>query len=882
MLSVCVLSSNQALSYFTKDNYYSQEEGLDCSKWWGRGSHKVGVSGKVKAEEFKNLLQGRSPDGEKELKVMQNLVSGHSRRAGIDMTFSAPKSVTLLSLEDDRVLAAHQCAVDKALQAVEQDAALVRRGKHHEVRSAKNLVVAQFQHDTSRVATGHQHPDPQLHTHCVALSLVRDVDHKWMSLHNESIYKNQKYFGMVYQNELGKQLQSLGYEIEQSGKGTLEVRGYTRQQVEEFSKRTQQIEDLDARSKKEERAYKRNIRQAKGVVPPREELHKRWKAQCQEIGIEHPAPRFSQPHSIKNKIVGREAIDSAILHLAERNSGFSERDIIFHALERNIGNTADYNHLKNLVRKHDGLVPGEENKHKFLIYATEESLRREKETVELMKQGQGKFKAIASQDEIDKVVQAKGEGKEFSEGQKLAFSSALLSTDQILGWQGVAGAGKSYALNDFRELTEKKGLKVVGLAPDAAAAEVLGTEAKMSEVSTLASFLNREDLPRSQVWVVDEAGKVSAKEMLDLFKKASKLDARVILVGDIRQMSSVQAGNPFKQLQKNGMNVALLGEHRRQQSKQLKLAVEQAAAGDLVDAIKTLESNVVVEKNPQKRSEKIVEEFFKLSVEERQKSLILSGSNKERLELTKLIRDELKKRGELGDEQSFTFLKPKNFTQEQAKSSSGYNLGDVVLRGKAELLTVTDKRDRFLELTDSTGRRELLSAEKVSRMRSFSCDETAVAVGDRLRWTMNHDKVRTNGSEVLVTGIGERSLTLKDKKGREFELGKNEIKLLDHALVRTVYGSQGLTADHVFFSTDKSLSRESMYVGISRGKKSAKIFAESETALLKYGNVSKSNKTAHDFTFDDVFEDVAKAEKKWRDLRAVHSREKSQSEGLSI
>jgi hypothetical protein len=135
--------------------------------------------------------------------------------------------------------------------------------------------------------------------------------------------------------------------------------------------------------------------------------------------------------------------------------------------------------------------------------------------------------------------------------QQRAVELAATTSDQMMAWQGVAGAGKTYALNALKELAQGQGYEVRGLAPSAEAAHGLG-EALGIETETVAGLLVSQPAnhpPTPTLWIVDEAGLLSMKDAHALLRRAALEQARVLLVGDTRQLSAVEAGNPFKSLQ---------------------------------------------------------------------------------------------------------------------------------------------------------------------------------------------------------------------------------------------------------------------------------------------------------------------------------------------
>jgi conjugative relaxase-like TrwC/TraI family protein len=237
MLSLTVISANQGETYYTAENYYSQGENQEHSNWAGKGARKFGLSDQVQGDDFKNLLHGYSPKGGKTLSDRK--IDPEKHRAGIDLTFSAPKSISLAALVGGNELLeqAHRAAVARTLEVIEERYAQtrVRTEEGRQAIATGNLIVAQFHHDTSR------EKDPQLHTHCVVINATQLANGRWQSLHNDVLFQQQKLLGMIYQNELAVEAQRLGYAIEPKANGQFELQGYTPEDLQTFSKRREQI-----------------------------------------------------------------------------------------------------------------------------------------------------------------------------------------------------------------------------------------------------------------------------------------------------------------------------------------------------------------------------------------------------------------------------------------------------------------------------------------------------------------------------------------------------------------------------------------------------------------------------------------------------------------
>lgn len=266
-------------------DYYSQtyDNASLITRWYGQGTLALGLSGEIKSKEiFANVCKGRTPNGN--VKLGRNI-----KRAAIDCTFSAPKSVSLSALVggDEGLVAAHHLAIEKTLSFMEKRYAQtrIRIGENRPRVKTGNLIVAQFDHIESREL------DPHLHTHALVMNLTQAPSGKWYSLYNSEIYKNKKLLGRLYQRYLAQEVQKLGYETERRKHGQFEIKGYDKQDLVEFSKRRQQIiaeTGYGARWKTREEAWE-ITRKAKQHLTP-QELKKYWRGEAASLGIVSVVP----------------------------------------------------------------------------------------------------------------------------------------------------------------------------------------------------------------------------------------------------------------------------------------------------------------------------------------------------------------------------------------------------------------------------------------------------------------------------------------------------------------------------------------------------------------------------------------------------------------
>jgi conjugative relaxase-like TrwC/TraI family protein len=277
-----------ALEYYEhlrRDDYYTRG-GEPPGRWAGQGAERLSLRSPVTHTEFDAALAGRDP------KTGDRLVQlggrGREHSAGWDMTFSAPKSVSVLwALSDERdrraIEQAHRAAVLAATAHLERMAGWARRGRAGSVRErTAGLLMAQFDHQTSRES------DPQLHTHCFIFNLAPRRDGSWGAIVSRELYKAQKAAGRVYRRELANELERLGYRLEQDN-DKLRVALIPRDIERAFSKRRQAIEEA-ARAhgyktaKGMELATLRTRRAKRDIRL--EELFKTWEAEAKAMGFE--------------------------------------------------------------------------------------------------------------------------------------------------------------------------------------------------------------------------------------------------------------------------------------------------------------------------------------------------------------------------------------------------------------------------------------------------------------------------------------------------------------------------------------------------------------------------------------------------------------------
>lgn len=916
MLSISsIKSASNAAHYHSTENYYSKEEGLEHSAWSGKGAASLGLEGKIKEADFVAILEGKIGGlqlGKTVLNEKGEKVIDH--RPGTDLTFSAPKSVSILSeiLGQGKVREAHEKAVDAALNYIEKTVIQARVTRHgttmHETTG--NMIVAKFSHDTSRAL------DPQTHTHCVIANATKCADGEWRSVSNEDIYNRQKTADAIYKMELSASLQQLGYEIDRThDDGRFEVRGFTKEQLEAFSQRSQHIEDrLRAKgidpataSAGQRETAALETRTAKRHVD-REQLVVDWRDRAREVGIEGEniitrATTIEREGGVQraDQITGLQAIKYAVDHLTERESVVGKDAIVRTALQHGVGRVESasvFAAYDQLHKKGDLIHTPEGN------VTTPGAIKAEHRLIDTITKGKGVTTPIAGNKAIERAI-IKHEavaGYPFTPGQWDASKLILTSPDRVVGVQGYAGTGKTTMATLVKDVAEEHGTTVRGMAQSASAASRLKEETGIP-AQTVARFLIDERLRQNadtkllregipppargrELWMVDESSFLGQKDANRLLGAAEKANAKVVLLGDVRQLSAIDAGKPFEVAQRSGMATAMMTDINRQQDKVLIEAVARTVQRKNMDAFNHLDSNglVIEERNvkdePDRLVPRIVADITDKSPAERESALVITAYNRDRKAINEGVRGTLKERGEIaGDHVRVNILESKGWTDAQTKSAQYYKPGDIVRFGrdynrigvvKGEYATVKtiDAERGTVYLEGSIGDVITWRPQKNSMVEVYQPDSRELMQGDVIRITRNGQDV-ANGDVGKVQSVRELKddsngliaadavVSIKGKGDMQINLLEN--RHWEHAYASTIHSAQGQTANATAFLIRTTKGQEnddpkniefakifgerSFYVGTTRPRRELKIYTNDKSAAGRAVGIEQ-NKTS--------------------------------------
>ena len=453
--------AKSAVNYFkdslSKQDYYSEHSKV-MGRWHGKTAERMGLSPQVSEQDFNQMVHNRNPVTGEKLTVRD----AANRRAGYDFTFNAPKSVSVVEAitKDEAIREAHRAAIEQAMQEVEanmQTQAGQGKNKHYETTG--NLVYASFEHDVTRpieyeTEKGKQFvPDPHLHTHCfVVNSTWNEKKGRYQAIEVGNIKKNAPYYEALYHNHLAQQMQKAGYEIERT-KNSFEIKGISRETIDKYSNRTQEIEKtarekgLDWAEDKSELGARTRHNKNKSVSE--KQMDQDWSSRLtvQERFTIHSAKgakgAASGPAVEKktDSLSPKMAIDQALQHFMERKSAATEKQVLGYALKLGIDRFKPEQIKAELEsRKGRDVFTGEKNSDTYIT--TREALIAEDKMKQFVVGTRSKFQSINA----DYAPKADFLNK----GQKNAIHHALNSKDQVILIAGGAGVGKTTLMKEVK------------------------------------------------------------------------------------------------------------------------------------------------------------------------------------------------------------------------------------------------------------------------------------------------------------------------------------------------------------------------------------------------------------------------------------------------
>lgn len=757
--SIGAASSTAAASYY--EGYYAGTETPGGARihdeppgvWFGKFAEQLGLANSaVLHGELTDALAGFDPRKKNPLSPR----AGENHKAGWDFTFSAPKSVSIAwAAADERLRDAISIAQERAVKralAFAEERAFVQRTGHagkNKVAYRGGIVAALFEHSSSRAG------DPQLHTHAV----VCNISENGKRIDFDIFFKHV--VGAYYRVELARELEKLGFVIERD-KQSFRIAGISTEIERELSKRAEQIAATGASTDKARDVATLATRDKKSETPRAEAFARaREVARAHNFSIEHVmhSPRARDTREVE---VNKEQL---LKELFSQASTLTEqqlmRALLIEAQTRGISAQEALAQIDEMIAS--GALIKLENER----FTSKAMHTIEREIFEFAQRAENeKFSITVSESVIEEAIKSRTLSAE-----QLNALLHITKDNRIAIVEGSAGSGKSYMLDAVREVYEKSGAQVIGCALAGKAAAGLQESSKI-ESDTIHSLLQKIDreeiaLDDKTVVVVDEAGMIGSRLMRALIERVQKAGAKLVLVGDTRQLQPIDAGGAMRAM-KEASKAVYLDEIRRQEKAIDREIVAHLRDREIDKALAKMQAQQYIKRHESK--EQLQAHVAKAIVDalQRGQTAIALAARKSVVEqINRVARELARARKMIGDE-------------------------EVVIATRASKDAATIVKKTF-------------------------------AVGDRVIALQNDRKLNIkNGQTFTVEAIKDGEIVLKrDNDSAMLQVGeKSGYVFIDHAYCTTVHKAQGVTVDVCHAVHDATMSDASLtYVAASRHRK---------------------------------------------------------------
>jgi Ti-type conjugative transfer relaxase TraA len=656
MLSIKKLKQKDIDYYLkmTKKDYYL-DSGEPPGQWYGEGAVRIGLSGIVGESEITNVYRGFSPNGK--IKLVKN-AGDENRVCGWDLTFSVPKSVSVAwacssSKIQHRFEQIQRASVQVALDYMQDVALITRRGKAGHIHERASEVSALFEHSTSR------DKDTHFHTHALVLNVALRKDGSTGAIDSYLLHRYKMTDGALYRVEFSYRLEKhLGIRTKRQ-KSWFEIDGVPDKLSKKLSKRREAIlkvlADVGIYSAKAAQIATLSTRQQKQFIN-RNELFENTREVAKKFNF---GPR--QVRSLVNRMHrqlnsprrAKAAIERAMERITAQQSHFLECDLVRFTAEESMGEglSADFirskvseylSHSRELVQLNpDNNIPR---------YATREMIQTEKKMMAVVKASKKDRSHILPAKIVDAVIQ---DFPTLEPEQKHAVRHITQKKGSVVCLSGIAGTGKTFVQKIAYKAWKKAGYEVIGVAVAGKAAHGLQLETGMPSETlckTLADLRDKKRVITSRTIVVaDEAGMIGTRDMEELLGYVRKGNAKLVLVGDARQLQPIDCGGPFRAISKEVEGFEMIN-NRRQKEQWARDAVLDMLEGHAEKVIHEYDKRglITVTENREQAMQSIVKHWKRKGLRSPKDNLVFTSTNEEATAINKMIQAERKRNRQLG------------------------------------------------------------------------------------------------------------------------------------------------------------------------------------------------------------------------------------------
>lgn len=759
--------------------------------WVGGGSERLGLDGEVDGERLGNVLRHADPSGAWRLTSARSVPTV----AAFDATFCAPKSVSLLHALGDREVSnqvrnAADAAFRESARVLEQVACRVRRGTGGAtVLDGDGFVGAAFRHRTSRAG------DPHLHTHLVIANVAHSpTDDRYTALDARALYAWAAPVGYLFEAQLRYELTCrLGVAWGPVRNGIADIDGIPTPVLREFSTRRREVEaHLAERGQSSARAAQFATYATRQPKDRETDLSARlpaWRARAEAAGLDAdsladlldrgsvtppPEPGSAEAERLYRQLASPDGLTASQSTFGQRDaikavcnllpSGGSAEEVLdlvdgFLRSEHVLPVCVD-ERAAVMYRRDGTVVAARTDEYRW---TTPEMLETETRLLEDALQRRASGVGLADRTAIRAALVAR---PSLSGEQRRMVRTICSSGDGVDIVEGVAGAGKTYALAAARDAWTASGNQVIGCSLAARAAQQLETDAGIpsSTIDRLLAGITRHTmtLDDTTVLVVDEAAMVGTRKLAQLLDHADAAGTKVVLVGDPCQLPEIEAGGTFSGLQ-DRLAGSRLTDNRRQTASWERATLAELRAGD---------------------PDRAFDDY-------------LAHDRIHHASTDDDVRDQL-----------------------VDAWMTAYVDGENVVMVAARLADVDDLNRRARQMLHDEGR---LGDDRISLAgRSFTQGDTVLA----LRNDYQHEIL--NGTRATIDRIDTRrhelTLTTTGRAILRVPFAYADAGHLTHGYATTIHKAQGATVDRCYVLADDTLTREHAYTALSRGRHGNEMF----------------------------------------------------------
>ncbi|KPA09343.1 exonuclease V subunit alpha [Candidatus Magnetomorum sp. HK-1] len=847
--------------YYQKDHFHAFNE----SSWFGNACKDFNLSGTVQKAGFVHALDGKTREG------VQMVRESTNRRNGIDYVFEAPKSLSIaLRMLDDKRL---NNAIDESLQItmehMQDDAIYTRYKKDGQLirENTGNMIASIFPHSTSRSCINSkdkiESPDMHEHRHVVIMNVTKNEAGKWLAIDNQPIFDNQRYYNTIFQSELSKRVQSLGYGIALKENGNWELAGIKQEWIDNFSKRKFAIDERFQALKTIKKYPKMNDAQLRDIAALETRMDKElnytqselvdvWSKQINPKLIQKSVDSSKDQKQLENPELLKEAYE--ILHTKTSTFTRIELESAMMQLSRGVYGIDEINKMfDNGITSGKIQLIGTKQKGYYSseTFASKSMLDLEKGIVKAVKSGFNKHQRLAGE---LKINQAFSEHQYLSEDQANAIESILSSKDRYNFIQGDAGTGKTTTMRVLNDALKGSITKVRGLTFTGKAALELEQKGGF-KCQTLHSFLKRQELSMkdNHLLIVDEASMVNTFQMRKLFDVAESRpgEIQILFVGDWKQLQAIEAGRLFSDMiEIYKHKIIELTEAHRFKTEMMEsiadcLQAYQDGCNDdgICEAIAELEKESMAYFEDAENG-KLLNDMINEFTENPDSSLIVCVSNEHKDHINKLCAIALMEDDKIdSDTTTIKSIHQKDQPLIGSNISTQYRPGDKLFIDYAtglvphqicEVVRTSGLHKIIVQIDEVLTTEINLERDKVHKIMER---EIEISKGSRVVFTRNDYRLGVrNGTTGKIVDISENGNIKIDIGSDNHIYIDKDYGFIDNGYAVTAYKAQGMDAEKVLFYSESSdshlLNSELFYVACTRATHELKIFSDDKEQLI--------------------------------------------------